>query len=111
MGFSFISINDTTARLRVRLGVMLVVGLIRFLSRRVTFMRLTLFDNPIFLPGGRLAPLILPAGGLAGISHRRTLGMNQGCREDHDQSRNADGQRDSERNCVRRYLFAPQARR
>jgi hypothetical protein len=110
MGFSFISIDEPPAMICIRIGLMLMVASIRFFYRRVTFMRLTLFDNPIFLPGGSLATLVLPTWGLAGlsgwrISLRRALGINHGRREGRYQSRYAEGQASGGPNCMRPFFL------
>jgi hypothetical protein len=106
MGFSLIAINEPTTRFSILFGFVLMGASIRFFSSRVAFMRLTLFDNPIFLPGGGFATLILATWGLTGtgITHRGALGINDGCSEDHYQPCDADGQSDSGRNCMQRYL-------
>jgi hypothetical protein len=64
MGFSLIAINEPTTRFSVLFGFVFMGASIRFSRGGVAFMGLTLFDNPIFLPGGGFATLILATWGL-----------------------------------------------
>ena len=96
-GFAFI-LARPGFRFRASLRPLLIVTSIHFFPG-VTFVGLTFFNNTIWLARRSFTALILFAARLTrfSLARRRALSINHGCREDHYQPRDADGQPPTQR--------------